>query len=193
MSSEVTLKVWHRWNRRFPNFETSAELQFSSSIMELSIESELLGKFKNVFSFPFKVKAYEELRKEDLLEIYSFFLALYDASWVVSPDKPNKALKQIQVYVKIFSFFVVKNKRSPNFSYFFHSRRFLHRMDVGHLTRGEDFLDIKKNSRLLGAIVSKLESRYNGVQNLLAAVRKVNFLPKSISLNKLVTEYLNCR
>jgi hypothetical protein len=47
-------------------------------------------------------------------------------------------------------------------------------MELGHLIlKGEDLLDCKKNCRLLGAIVSKLESRHNGTQNIQAAVRKV--------------------
>lgn len=65
--------------------------------MELTIESELLNKFKNVFSFPFKVKSYDELSGEHLHEIYAFFLSLYDASWTVS-NQPNKAAKQIHMY-----------------------------------------------------------------------------------------------
>lgn len=49
-------------------------------------------------------------------------------------------------------------------------------MELGHLVhKGEDLFDPKKNCRLLGAIVSKLESRHNGIQNVLAVVRKVMY------------------
>ncbi|XP_046456205.1 nucleolar protein dao-5-like isoform X3 [Daphnia pulex] len=56
-------------------------------------------------------------------------------------------------------------------------------MELGHLIlKGEDLLDCKKNCRLLGAIVSKLESRHNGTQNIQAAVRKIRLLkPKTAS------------
>ena len=59
-------------------------------------------------------------------------------------------------------------------------------MELGHLVlKGEDLLDSKKNCRLLGAIIAKLESRHNGTQNILAAVRKVRhpFLKKTNTLN----------
>lgn len=68
------------------------------------------------------------------------------------------------------------------FGHFFSCHSFLKRMELGHLVlKGEDLLDSKKNCRLLGAIVAKLESRHNGTQNILAAVRKVRhpFLIKS--------------
>jgi len=53
---------------------------------------------------------------------------------------------------------------------------FLQRMELGHLViKGEDLLDCKKNCRILGAIVLKLESRHNLTQNFQAAVRKVKF------------------
>ena len=64
--------------------------------MELTIESELLNKLKNTFSFAFKVKSYSELGCEDVHEIYSFLLSLYDASWIV-PNEENKAVKQINM------------------------------------------------------------------------------------------------
>ena len=53
---------------------------------------------------------------------------------------------------------------------------FLQRMELGHLViKGEDLLDCKKNCRILGAIVLKLESRHNLTQNFQAVVRKVEF------------------
>lgn len=55
-------------------------------------------------------------------------------------------------------------------------------MELGHLIlKGEDLLDPKKNCRLLGAIISKLESRH-GNTNILAAVRKVCIKLKSLRI-----------
>jgi len=69
----------------------------AAAAMELmTIESELFGKLKNVFAFPFKVKTYEELHRDQFLEIFSFLLHLYDESWLVKTEQPSKAVKQIQ-------------------------------------------------------------------------------------------------
>lgn len=61
-----------------------------------SIESELLSKLVNVFSFNFK-KNYQDLTKSEFVDVYKLLLKCYDESWVLNADQPDKKhLKQIQ-------------------------------------------------------------------------------------------------
>ncbi|EFX79545.1 hypothetical protein DAPPUDRAFT_304496 [Daphnia pulex] len=123
-----------------------------------SVESELLKNLENLFGFHYKGKKYQDLSTQDFIDVYKIFFRIYDTAWLLSDGKPQSVLLK-----QIISF--------------------LQRMELGHLIlKGEDLLDCKKNCRLLGAIVSKLESRHNGTQNIQAAVRKIRLLkPKTAS------------
>ncbi|KAI9558768.1 hypothetical protein GHT06_015557 [Daphnia sinensis] len=101
-----------------------------------------------------------DLDTHDFLDVYKIFFRIYDSAWLLSDGKPKTSvLKQIQ--------------------------SFLQRMELGHLIlKGDDLLDSKKNCRLLGAIVSKLESRHNGTNNIQAAVRKIRLLKPKTATEK---------
>ncbi|KZS17593.1 Uncharacterized protein APZ42_016452 [Daphnia magna] len=126
-----------------------------------SVESELLKNLENLFGFQFgKGKKFQDLDTHDFLDVYKIFFRIYDSAWLLSDGKPKTSvLKQIQ--------------------------SFLQRMELGHLIlKGDDLLDSKKNCRLLGAIVSKLESRHNGTNNIQAAVRKIRLLKPKTAAEK---------
>ncbi|XP_057368466.1 titin-like isoform X2 [Daphnia carinata] len=126
-----------------------------------SVESELLKNLENLFGFQFgKGKKFRDLDTRDFLDVYKIFFRIYDSAWLLSDGKPKTSvLKQIQ--------------------------SFLQRMELGHLIlKGEDLLDPKKNCRLLGAIISKLESRHNGTNNIQAAVRKIRLLKPKTATEK---------